>query len=61
MPERNEIERLVGMWNVIVVDLTHVGVGDVARTLLTFGTALPILAASLPFRAIGVGEKDAHR
>ena len=36
-----------------------VGVGDVARTLLTFGTALPILAASLPFRAIGVGERDA--
>lgn len=36
-----------------------VGVGDVARTLLTFGTALPLLAASLPFRAIGVSERDA--
>ena len=36
-----------------------VGVGDVARTLLTFGSALPFLAASLPIRALGATQREA--
>jgi putative phosphoserine phosphatase/1-acylglycerol-3-phosphate O-acyltransferase len=54
-----KIARRNGWRDVRLESRGFVGVGDVARTLLTFGTALPILAASLPFRAIGVGERDA--
>lgn len=35
-----------------------VGVGDVARTLATFGTALPTFAAGLPFRYLGGSKRD---
>ena len=36
-----------------------VGAGDVARTLATFGTAIPTFAAGLPFRFIGGTAADA--
>lgn len=36
-----------------------IGVGDVVRSLLIYGTALPFLAAGLPMRALGVSERDA--
>jgi putative phosphoserine phosphatase/1-acylglycerol-3-phosphate O-acyltransferase len=36
-----------------------IGVGDVARTLLAFGSALPFLAAGLPIRALGGSQRDA--
>ena len=36
-----------------------VGVGDVLRSLLVYGTALPILAAGLPIRALGATEREA--
>jgi putative phosphoserine phosphatase/1-acylglycerol-3-phosphate O-acyltransferase len=36
-----------------------VGVGDIARTLLIFGSTLPFLAASLPIRALGGSQRDA--
>ena len=36
-----------------------IGVGDVARTLATFGTALPTFVAGLPFRYLGGTERDA--
>ena len=36
-----------------------IGVGDVVRSLLVYGTALPLLAAGLPMRALGVSERDA--
>jgi putative phosphoserine phosphatase/1-acylglycerol-3-phosphate O-acyltransferase len=36
-----------------------IGVGDVVRSLLIYGTALPFLAAGLPMRAMGVSERDA--
>ena len=36
-----------------------VGVGDVARTLLAFGSAVPFLAASLPIRALGGSPREA--
>ncbi|MDJ0709135.1 MAG: HAD-IB family hydrolase [Woeseiaceae bacterium] len=35
-----------------------VGVGDVARTIATFGTALPTFAAGFPFRYLGGTERD---
>jgi putative phosphoserine phosphatase/1-acylglycerol-3-phosphate O-acyltransferase len=35
-----------------------IGVGDVARTLATFGTALPTFAAGLPFRYLGGSERE---
>lgn len=35
-----------------------VGVSDLARTLATFGTALPTFAAGLPFRLLGGSQKD---
>lgn len=35
-----------------------VGVSDLARTLATFGTALPTFAAGLPFRYLGGSERD---
>jgi len=35
-----------------------VGVSDLARTLATFGTALPTFAAGLPFRFLGGSERD---
>ena len=53
------IARKNGWRDVRLESRGFVGVGDVARTLLTFGSALPILAASLPIRAIGVSERDA--
>ena len=53
------IARKNGWRDVRLESRGFVGVGDVARTLLTFGSVLPILAASLPFRAIGVSERDA--
>lgn len=47
-------------WRVVRLESRgFVGVGDVARTLLTFGSALPLLAASLPFRAMGVPQREA--
>ncbi len=36
-----------------------IGVGDVARTLWTFGSALPFLAAGLPILALGGSQQDA--
>jgi putative phosphoserine phosphatase/1-acylglycerol-3-phosphate O-acyltransferase len=36
-----------------------IGVGDVVRSLLVYGTALPILAAGLPIRAFGASEREA--
>ena len=36
-----------------------VGVGDVVRSLLVYGTALPLLAAGLPIRALGASEREA--
>ena len=36
-----------------------VGVGDVVRSLLVYGTALPLLAAGLPMRALGASEREA--
>ncbi len=36
-----------------------IGVGDVVRSLLVYGTALPILAAGLPIRAFGATEREA--
>ena len=53
------IARKNGWRDVRLESRGFVGVGDVARTLLTFGSALPILAASLPIRAIGVSDRDA--
>lgn len=35
-----------------------VGVGDLARTIATFGTALPTFVAGLPFRLLGGTERD---
>ncbi|MDH3620123.1 MAG: HAD-IB family hydrolase [Gammaproteobacteria bacterium] len=35
-----------------------IGIGDVARTLATFGTALPTYAAGLPFRYLGGTSRD---
>ena len=35
-----------------------VGAGDIARTLATFGTALPTFAAALPLRLLGGTAKD---
>jgi len=35
------------------------GVGDVVRSLLVYGTALPLLAAGLPLRALGAPEREA--
>ncbi|MDH3758031.1 MAG: HAD-IB family hydrolase [Gammaproteobacteria bacterium] len=35
------------------------GVGDVVRSLLVYGTALPLLAAGLPIRALGASEREA--
>ncbi len=47
-------------WHAVELDSRgFVGVGDVARTLLTFGSALPFLAASLPIRALGGSQRDA--
>ena len=36
-----------------------IGVGDVVRSLLIYGTVLPFLAVGLPMRALGVSERDA--
>jgi putative phosphoserine phosphatase/1-acylglycerol-3-phosphate O-acyltransferase len=36
-----------------------IGVGDVVRSLLIYGTALPFLAAGLPMRVLGISERDA--
>ena len=36
-----------------------IGVGDIARTLLAFGSAVPFLAASLPIRALGGSPREA--
>lgn len=36
-----------------------IGVGDVVRSLIIYGSALPFLAAGLPFRALGASERDA--
>jgi putative phosphoserine phosphatase/1-acylglycerol-3-phosphate O-acyltransferase len=36
-----------------------VGVGDIVRSLLVYGTALPLLAAGLPIRALGASEREA--
>ena len=36
-----------------------IGVGDVVRSLLVYGTALPLLAAGLPIRALGASEREA--
>ena len=47
-------------WREIVLDSRgSVGVSDVARTVLTFGTAVPFLAAGLPIRFFGASERDA--
>lgn len=47
-------------WHRIELDSRGlIGVGDVARTLLTFGTALPFLAASVPIRVLGGSQRDA--
>ena len=54
-----DIARKNGWRDVRLESRGFVGVGDVARTLLTFGSVLPLLAASLPFRAIGVSQRDA--
>ena len=35
-----------------------VGISDLARTVATFGTALPTFAAGLPFRLLGGSERD---
>jgi putative phosphoserine phosphatase/1-acylglycerol-3-phosphate O-acyltransferase len=35
------------------------GVGDVLRSVLVYGTALPLLAAGLPIRALGASEREA--
>jgi putative phosphoserine phosphatase/1-acylglycerol-3-phosphate O-acyltransferase len=36
-----------------------IGVGDVVRSALVYGTALPLLAAGLPIRALGASEREA--
>lgn len=36
-----------------------IGVGDVARTVMAFGSALPFLAAGLPIRVLGGSRQDA--
>jgi len=36
-----------------------IGVGDVVRSLLVYGTALPLLAAGLPIRALGASQREA--
>ena len=36
-----------------------VGVGDIIRSLLVYGTALPILAAGLPIRVLGASGREA--
>jgi putative phosphoserine phosphatase/1-acylglycerol-3-phosphate O-acyltransferase len=36
-----------------------IGVGDVVRSVLVYGTALPLLAAGLPLRALGASEREA--
>ncbi len=36
-----------------------IGVRDVVRTALVYGTALPLLAAGLPIRALGASEREA--
>lgn len=36
-----------------------IGVGDVIRSLLVYGTALPILAAGLPIRVLGASGREA--
>ena len=36
-----------------------IGVGDVVRSLLVYGTALPLLAAGLPIRALGASAREA--
>jgi putative phosphoserine phosphatase / 1-acylglycerol-3-phosphate O-acyltransferase len=36
-----------------------IGVGDVIRTALVYGTALPLLAAGLPIRMLGASEREA--
>jgi putative phosphoserine phosphatase/1-acylglycerol-3-phosphate O-acyltransferase len=35
-----------------------IGVGDVVRSLVIYGSTLPFLAAGLPFRALGASERD---
>lgn len=46
-------------WREILLDSRGaVGVGDVARTIFTFGTAVPFLAAGLPMRVMGASERD---
>jgi putative phosphoserine phosphatase/1-acylglycerol-3-phosphate O-acyltransferase len=36
-----------------------IGVGDVVRSLMVYGTALPLIAAGLPLRIFGVSEQEA--
>ncbi len=36
-----------------------IGVGDVVRSLLIYGSALPLIAVGLPMRALGASERDA--
>jgi putative phosphoserine phosphatase/1-acylglycerol-3-phosphate O-acyltransferase len=36
-----------------------IGVGDLVRSALVYGTALPLLAAGLPIRALGASEREA--
>jgi putative phosphoserine phosphatase/1-acylglycerol-3-phosphate O-acyltransferase len=36
-----------------------IGVGDIVRSALVYGTALPLLAAGLPVRALGASEREA--
>lgn len=60
-PDRKleDVARHNGWKDIRLESRGFVGAGDVARTLLTFGTALPFFAASLPMRAIGASGRDA--
>jgi putative phosphoserine phosphatase/1-acylglycerol-3-phosphate O-acyltransferase len=47
-------------WRAVYLESRGViGVGDVVRSLLVYGTALPLLAAGLPIRALGASEREA--
>ena len=55
----SDVARRNGWRDIHLESRGAVGVGDVLRSLLVYGTALPILAAGLPIRALGASEREA--
>ncbi len=53
------VARKYGWRTVHLESRGKIGVGDVVRSALVYGTALPLLAAGLPIRALGASEREA--